>query len=118
MAEIRVEEKRGSLAWLWVLILVLIVAVVAWFLLGNRDAGPAAVSPAADTLTSPAPPPGPAMAPAPAPTTEPMSSRGAGMDSVSLGPDLRGVHSTAEACSISSTQRVAAFLRHLLVSLR
>jgi dipeptidase D len=41
-----------------------------------------------------------------------------GMDSVSLGPDLRGVHSTAEACSISSTQRVAAFLRHLLVSLR
>lgn len=36
-----------------------------------------------------------------------------GMDSVSLGPDLRGVHATSEKVSISSTLHIAAFLRHL-----
>ena len=39
------------------------------------------------------------------------------MDSVSVGPNLRGVHSTAEACSVSSTAKVADFIRTLLVSL-
>lgn len=33
MAEIRVEPKRGrSLAWLWVLIALVIIAAVAWWL--------------------------------------------------------------------------------------
>ncbi len=36
-----------------------------------------------------------------------------GMDSVSLGPDLEGVHSIKEKVSISSTERVGAFIRHL-----
>lgn len=36
-----------------------------------------------------------------------------GMDSVSLGPDLEEVHSTKERVSISSTARIAQFLRHL-----
>ncbi len=36
-----------------------------------------------------------------------------GMDSVSLGPDLEGVHSVNEKVSISSSERVAAFIRHL-----
>lgn len=36
-----------------------------------------------------------------------------GMDSVSLGPTLRDVHSTKERVSIPSTVRIARFLRHL-----
>ena len=40
-----------------------------------------------------------------------------GMDSVSLGPNLKNVHSTAEACAISSTVRVVDFLEHLLASI-
>ncbi len=36
-----------------------------------------------------------------------------GMDSVSLGPDLEGVHSIHEKVSISSSERVAKFIRHL-----
>jgi di/tripeptidase len=35
------------------------------------------------------------------------------MDSVSLGPTLRDVHSTKERVSIPSTVRIARFLRHL-----
>ncbi len=36
-----------------------------------------------------------------------------GMDSVSLGPVLEDVHSTKERVSISSTERIRTFLRHL-----
>ena len=36
-----------------------------------------------------------------------------GMDSVSLGPDIEGVHSVNERLSISSSERVASFIRHL-----
>ena len=36
-----------------------------------------------------------------------------GMDSVSLGPMLEDVHSTKERVSISSTERIRTFLRHL-----
>jgi dipeptidase D len=41
-----------------------------------------------------------------------------GMDSVSLGPDLNGVHSTDEVLSIGSTARIAGFLRHLLTCIQ
>ena len=59
MAEIRVEPKRRSLAWLWALLALAIVAAVAWYLMNGGvrtldDDGPA-------TTTSQA-------APAPAPT--------------------------------------------------
>jgi dipeptidase D len=36
-----------------------------------------------------------------------------GMDSVSLGPNLEEVHSTKERVSISSTEKISEFLRHL-----
>ncbi len=42
----------------------------------------------------------------------------AGMDSISLGPNLWGVHSTDEKVSVSSTARIAAYLRHLLATIR
>jgi dipeptidase D len=41
-----------------------------------------------------------------------------GMDSVSLGPNLHDVHSTKERVSISSTARIAKFLRRLCPTIR
>lgn len=44
MAEIHVEQKRGSsMKWLWVLVLLIVLALVAWWLwqsgmLGGTDA--------------------------------------------------------------------------------
>ncbi len=42
-----------------------------------------------------------------------INERVPGMDSVSLGPNIYDAHSIKERVSISSTQRVATFLRHL-----
>ena len=40
MAEIRVEPKRRSLAWLWVLLLLAVAAGVAWyFMYYNKTPG-------------------------------------------------------------------------------
>ena len=36
MAEIRVEPKRRSLAWLWILLALAVVAAVAWYLMNSR----------------------------------------------------------------------------------
>ncbi len=35
MAEIRVEPKRRSLAWLWILLALAVVALVAWYLISQ-----------------------------------------------------------------------------------
>ncbi len=35
MAEIRVEPKRRSLAWLWVLLALVVIGLVVWYL--NND---------------------------------------------------------------------------------
>lgn len=43
-----------------------------------------------------------------------INSRIKGMDSVSFGPDMFGVHSVNEKLSISSTKRTSEFLKHLL----
>ena len=37
MAEIRVQEKRSSLAWLWILLLALLVAAGVWWWMTSRD---------------------------------------------------------------------------------
>jgi hypothetical protein len=38
MAEIRVEPRKRSLAWLWVILLLVIAAAVAWyFLYGSQN---------------------------------------------------------------------------------
>jgi hypothetical protein len=45
MAEIRVEPKRRSMAWLWLLILVAVAAAVAWYFMNNgRNELPAGAS--------------------------------------------------------------------------
>lgn len=54
MAEIRVEEKRGSLAWLWLLLLLVLVAAVVWFVLGT-NADSTVTTPAGTTPASAAP---------------------------------------------------------------
>ena len=38
MAEIRVEPKRGGARWLWVVIALVVVALLAWYFLNRRDA--------------------------------------------------------------------------------
>lgn len=38
MAEIRVEPRRRNLAWLWVLLVVIIAAALAWYFLYFRGA--------------------------------------------------------------------------------
>jgi hypothetical protein len=50
MAEIRVErvQKRG-LGWLWALLLVLLLAAVAWYLWANGYLGARSTSAPADT---------------------------------------------------------------------
>jgi hypothetical protein len=51
MAEIKVEPKRGGLAWLWVIILALIGAGL-WYFMNNSRAVPATNTPADSTRTS------------------------------------------------------------------
>jgi UPF0716 family protein affecting phage T7 exclusion len=51
MAEIKVEPKRGGMGWLWAIILIVLLAVAAWYLLADRGA-PATTSPADSVRTS------------------------------------------------------------------
>jgi hypothetical protein len=48
MAEIPIQEKRGSKSWLWILALVAL-ALLAWSLLSNDDADDVNGAPAAET---------------------------------------------------------------------
>ena len=36
MAQIRVVEKRGGLAWLWSVLALIIAAVLVWYFMGHR----------------------------------------------------------------------------------
>lgn len=67
MAEIRVQPKPRSLVWLWVLLALAVVALVAWYL--TRQ-GLVQVRPVPDAPTAPAPAAtAPAASPAPATST-------------------------------------------------
>ncbi|HJU66115.1 MAG TPA: hypothetical protein VJ596_10580 [Gemmatimonadaceae bacterium] len=48
MAEIKVQERRGGLGWLWALIALIVIALVLWYLLSDRDATSGA---AVDTIS-------------------------------------------------------------------
>jgi len=41
MADIDVVPKRRSLSWVWILAAIVIVAVILWAVMGNRDTTPA-----------------------------------------------------------------------------
>lgn len=61
MAEIRIEEKKRGAPWLMILILLVVAAIIGWWLWSNRSSGePTTDAPAGvvtDTATVPAPTP-------------------------------------------------------------
>jgi hypothetical protein len=63
MAEIRVEPKRRSLAWLWALLALALVAAVAWYLMAggvrrvDDDDATTTTPPAGTSSALPAPSP-------------------------------------------------------------
>lgn len=50
MAEIKVEPKRSGLGWLWAIIVLVLVGVVAWYFMTQR--APVTTVPADSTRTS------------------------------------------------------------------
>jgi hypothetical protein len=62
MAEIRVEEKRGGLAWLWILLALLLIGAAVWYFMGmpgtqdaNQGIEQGTTTPAATPATAPPP---------------------------------------------------------------
>ena len=55
MAEIRIEQKRRGLGWLWLLLALIIVAVLAWYFLypGRTAPAPATGAPPTTGATPP-----------------------------------------------------------------
>ena len=55
MAQIRVERKRSGLTWLWAAIIIIVLALIAWWLLSHNrmQNQPAAAAPT--SLVAPAP---------------------------------------------------------------
>jgi hypothetical protein len=37
MAQIPVEKKSGIPSWVWILLALVVIGLIAWFLLGNDD---------------------------------------------------------------------------------
>ena len=70
MAEIRVEEKRRSLTWLWLLLALAVVGLVLWYL-NNDGVNQVETVPASSALAAPAAQVAlaPALAPSAAPAT-------------------------------------------------
>jgi hypothetical protein len=48
MAQIRIEEKRGGLGWLWVIVALVVVGLILWYIFAGGSTAP--VTPASDTL--------------------------------------------------------------------
>ena len=72
MAEIRVEPKRRSLAWLWILLALAAIAAVAWYLMNGGVRTVDDDAPAATTTSSLAAPTV-ALAAAPATVATPLT---------------------------------------------
>ena len=71
MAEIRVEPKRRSLAWLWILLALALVAAVAWYLMNG---GVRTIDSTAPAATTSALPTAPALLAAVAPAIHPLAA--------------------------------------------
>jgi hypothetical protein len=59
MAQIRIEQKRSSLGWLWVVLALILVGVIIWYLLGRGT-----VATGSPNTTAPASTPSSQVAPA------------------------------------------------------
>jgi len=53
MAEIRVEQKRRSLAWLWLLLALVVIGLVVWYL-NNDGINQVDTVPASSAIAAPA----------------------------------------------------------------
>lgn len=53
VAEIRIEQKKRSMAWLWLLLLLIIAAAVAWYVTTSNSVPSAYVAPAGDSVLAP-----------------------------------------------------------------
>ena len=51
MAEIKVEQKRGGLGWLWAIVILALIGAAAWYFMNDSQAVPA-TSPADSVRTS------------------------------------------------------------------
>ena len=51
MAEIKVEQKRGGLGWLWAIVILALIGAAVWYFMNNSRAVPA-TSPADSVRTS------------------------------------------------------------------
>ena len=52
MAEIKVEQKRGGLGWLWALLALVLIGMVVWYLMSDRTTAPGVTTPADSVRTS------------------------------------------------------------------
>ena len=52
MAEIKVEPKRASLGWLWLIIVAALIAGAIWYFMRNTSTAPATTTPADSARTS------------------------------------------------------------------
>jgi hypothetical protein len=52
MAQIRIEQRRGGMGWLWLAIALIIVAITVWFLASGAWRSNAAPARTNDTLPS------------------------------------------------------------------
>lgn len=59
MAEIRIEQKKGSLAWLWILLLLLIIAAAVWYMTNSRTVAGTPAAPTTDSVQAPSAAPAP-----------------------------------------------------------
>ena len=49
MAEIRVEQKKGGLGWLWTVIALIVAAALIWYLVSRNNASTTDVTTPADS---------------------------------------------------------------------
>jgi hypothetical protein len=52
MAEIKVEPNRSRLGWVWVIIVLALIAAAVWYFMNNSRAVPATTGPADSARTS------------------------------------------------------------------
>jgi hypothetical protein len=52
MAQIRIEQRRTGLGWLWLLIALIILAIIIWFVASRRNAATGPASQPANTPSS------------------------------------------------------------------